>query len=208
MTDVKICGISDPTHLDCAAKGGARFIGLVFYPPSSRYIDPEQARILARTAPTGVRTVGLFVNPDNAKLDRTVSAVPIDMIQLHGHEDPVRIAEIKSMFHIPVIKALPVAQPADLDGIADYEQVSDWLLFDAKTPQFGGSGQSFDWKILQNRKFARPWMLSGGLHAGNIKEALSTLSPDAVDVSSGVESAPGKKDCSKITEFLQAVRQA
>ncbi|HOO52207.1 MAG TPA: phosphoribosylanthranilate isomerase [Alphaproteobacteria bacterium] len=217
MTDVKICGIRHQNHLDCAAKSGARYIGLVFYPNSPRFIDPEMARILARSAPTGVRLVGLFVNPDNAFLDKVLSSVPLDMVQLHGSEPPVRVMEIKSTHTLPVIKAIPVAKDKDLQDVDEYSQVADWLLFDAKvtrtndsfsSPLPGGNGVSFDWTILKNRRFSRPWMLSGGLHKGNVGDALSILNPDAVDVSSGVEASVGEKDSSKISEFIQIVRQS
>ncbi len=210
MTDVKICGIKEKNHLDIAAQAGARFIGLVFYPKSSRFIDPEMARLLSRSAPTGVRMVGLFVDPDDAWLSHVMGAVPLDMIQLHGAESPVRVQEIRSRYLLPVIKAIPVARPEDIDKTQDYEQVADWLLFDSKSPQgpiSGGSGVSFDWKILEGKRFNRPWMLSGGLNPDNIGQALSCLHPDAVDISSGVESETGVKDPLRIIEFLKCVRK-
>ncbi|MDD3020322.1 MAG: phosphoribosylanthranilate isomerase [Alphaproteobacteria bacterium] len=210
MTDVKICGIKEKNHLDIAAQAGARFIGLVFYPKSPRFIDPEMARLLSRSAPTGVRMVGLFVDPDDAWLSHVLGAVPLDMIQLHGGESPVRVQEIRAHHHVPIIKAIPVAQPEDLEKTQEYEQVADWLLFDSKSQKSsvsGGSGISFDWKILEGKRFKRPWMLSGGLNSENIGEALSFLHPDAVDVSSGVESEVGVKDPSRMIEFLKQVRQ-
>ncbi len=210
MTDVKICGIKEKNHLDVAAQAGARFIGLVFYPKSPRFIDPEMARLLSRSAPTGVRMVGLFVDPDDAWLSHVLGAVPLDMIQLHGGESPVRVQEIRAHHHVPIIKAIPVARPEDLEKTQEYEQVADWLLFDSKSQKSsvsGGSGISFDWKILEGKRFKRPWMLSGGLNSENIGEALSFLHPDAVDVSSGVESEVGVKDPSRIIEFLKQVRQ-
>ncbi|OIN87186.1 MAG: N-(5'-phosphoribosyl)anthranilate isomerase [Alphaproteobacteria bacterium CG1_02_46_17] len=210
MTDVKICGIKEKNHLDVAAQAGARFIGLVFYPKSPRFIDPEMARLLSRSAPTGVRMVGLFVDPDDAWLSHVLGAVPLDMIQLHGAESPVRVQEIRSIHHLPIIKAIPVARPEDLEKAQEYEQVADWLLFDSKSQKSsvsGGSGISFDWKILEGKRFERPWMLSGGLHVGNVQNALSCLHPNAVDVSSGVESELGIKDPSRIIEFLKQVRQ-
>ncbi|HRK97677.1 MAG TPA: phosphoribosylanthranilate isomerase [Alphaproteobacteria bacterium] len=217
MTEIKICGVTEKRHLDVALSHGARFIGLVFYPKSPRFIDPEMAKILARNAPTGVRMIGLFVDPDDAWLDHVIAAVPLDMIQLHGTETPVRVQEIKSKFHLPVIKAFPVATRDDLGVVSAYEPIVDWLLFDAKAVRSaekldpllpGGNGQSFDWTILLGRKFSKPWMLSGGLHAGNVRDALSLLSPDAVDVSSGVEACLGQKDALKIAEFIQTVKNS
>lgn len=210
MVDVKICGLKDPSHLDVAATSGARFAGLVFYPKSPRYIDPELARLISRAAPTGLRMVGLFVDPDDATLDRVLAAVPLDMIQLHGSEPPARVAAIKARYHLPVIKAIPVATRDDLAPVPSYEQVADWLLFDAKAPATatlpGGNGRNFDWSILRGKSFARPWMLSGGLTADNVGDALSLLRPDAVDVSSGVEKEPGHKDPLLIKAFITNVR--
>lgn len=210
MTDVKICGIRKPEHLETGYKHGARYAGFVFFDKSPRFIEPELARILSRSAPTGLKLVGLFVDPDDATLERVLSAVPLDMVQLHGKEPPVRVQEIHSRTLLPVMKAIPVATAADLSSIASYEAVADWLLFDAKAPPTssipGGNGVSFDWTLLKGQSFRKPWMLSGGLHSGNVGDALSVLQPDAVDVSSGVESSPGEKDSLKIAEFLQAAR--
>lgn len=209
MTDVKICGIRKPDHLDLCHKHGARYAGFVFFEKSPRFIDPELARILSRSAPTGLKLVGLFVNPDDTFLERVLSAVPLDMVQLHGSEPPVRVQDIRSRTLLPVMKALPVATGNDLLAVPAYEAVADWLLFDAKAPATsslpGGNGVSFDWSLLKGRRFHKPWMLSGGLHSGNVGDALSMLTPQAFDVSSGVESAPGEKDPLKIAEFLQTV---
>lgn len=205
---VKICGLTRPEDVAAAASAGARYIGLVFYPQSGRYVAPDIAAMLSRSVPTGVRIVGLFVDPDDQTLARTLAKVPLDMIQLHGSESPVRVAEIRRNHLLPVIKAIPVATERDLEAIDTYIQVSDWLLFDAKTPQFGGSGQSFDWNLLKNRKIARPWMLSGGLNKENVAEALKILTPDAVDVSSGVEETIGKKSKLKIVEFINKINNA
>lgn len=211
MTHIKICGIKTPDILSVAASAGARFAGFVFVPQSPRYIHPEQARILVRQSPTGLKNVGLFVNPDNENLYRIFEQVPIDMIQLHGNESPARVQEIKSLTGLPVIKAFPISNVGDLNTVSDYTHVIDWILFDAKAPQessiAGGNGISFDWAILQNRKFEKPWMLSGGLTPDNVADALSILSPDAVDVSSGVESHRGVKDAQKIIDFCHAVKR-
>lgn len=211
MTDVKICGITTPEMTFVAAGAGARFVGFVFVPQSPRFIDCERARLLSRQLPTGVRSVGLFVNPDDETLSRVLGAVSLDMIQLHGEESPARIQEIKSRYHLPIIKAVSISGTDDVTKIDDYLPVIDWILFDAKAPEnsniAGGNGTPFDWTILKGRKFPKPWMLSGGLTPDNIGDALSILSPDAVDVSSGVESSRGIKDADKIREFIQAVKQ-
>jgi phosphoribosylanthranilate isomerase len=211
MTAVKICGISEPKTLQVAIESGARYIGFVFYPPSPRHVSFETAWTLARMIPTGVRSVALFVNPDNALLDHVLSGVQLDMIQLHGSESPGRIAEIKSRYAMPVIKAIGVAEPSDLENLEGFEAAADWLLFDTKPPRGeipGGTGHSFDWGILAGRSFKKPWMLSGGLQPDNVAKALALLKPDAVDVSSGVESSRGIKDAEKIRAFIQAAKQA
>ncbi len=210
MVLTKVCGLKTPESLRLAADGGARFAGFVFYPPSPRALDRDQARVLAGMVPTGMRSVGLFVDADDAWLDHVVNAVPLDMLQLHGHESVARVAAVKARYKLPVIKALPVAGPDDLVQLEDYENIADWILFDAKAPANavlpGGNGLVFDWTVLKNVAHKKPWMLAGGLTPDNINAALDVLSPDAVDVSSGVESAPGIKDHDKITSFLNAVR--
>ena len=209
MTDVKICGLKDPENLSAAIEAGARFVGLVFYPPSPRNVSFDTAWNLARAVPTGVRSVGLFVNPDNEQLERILTGVQLDMVQLHGDESPGRINEIKEHFSMPVIKAIRVRDESDLEDVEGYEAAADWLLFDARPENAslpGGTGESFDWNILKGREFKKPWMLSGGLHESNVKEALSILKPNAVDISSGVESAKGVKDAKKIKGFIEAVK--
>lgn len=209
MTEVKICGLSTPETLTTAVESGARFVGFVFYPPSPRHVAFDTAFHLARAVPTGVRSIGLFVNPEDEELERIATGIQLDMIQLHGDETPERVAEIKARFAMPVIKAIRVATKYDLEGIEEFEDAADWLLFDAKPANAelpGGTGQSFDWNILKGKSFKKRWMLSGGLDTDNVKEALSILKPNAVDISSGVESAPGIKDAEKIKSFIKAVR--
>ncbi|MBU6235932.1 MAG: phosphoribosylanthranilate isomerase [Alphaproteobacteria bacterium] len=207
MTAVKICGITDEIALQAAAKAGAQYAGFVFYPKSPRNIVPDKAAILVKQ--TALTTVGLFVDPDDETLRRILSDVPLKMIQLHGNEPPERVAAIKSRYNLPVMKALRVATAIDITPAATYAQVADWLLFDAKVDgAVGGTGQAFDWTILKNYKPARPWMLAGGLTPDNVGEALIKLAPDAVDVSSGVESSPGIKDACKIAAFVETVRHA
>lgn len=206
MTFVKICGIKDLVSLTAATENGAKFIGLVFYPPSSRYVETEQAKILARHVPTGVKAVGLFVDPSDQDLDKVIPITQLDMIQLHGSETPGRVQEIKDKYSIKVIKAIPIASAEDMKQVKAYEAVADWLLFDTKSPEHGGSGKSFDWTILAGQTFTKPWMLAGGLTKENVKDALSLLQPDAIDVSSGVEIGKGVKSPEKIKEFLGYVR--
>ncbi|MEE8270824.1 MAG: phosphoribosylanthranilate isomerase [Alphaproteobacteria bacterium] len=212
--DVKICGISTPEALDAAVVGGARYVGLVFYPPSPRAVGPVQAGELARRVPTGVRTVGLFVEPDDDLLDTVLGQVPLDMVQLHGGERPERVAEIRGALTIPVIKAIGVATEGDLVRAADYEAVADALLFDARPPTDvaalpGGNGMPFDWSILAGRTWPLPWLLSGGLTADNLAEAVRATGAVAVDVSSGVEDRPGHKVPALIGAFLdRSVRLA
>ena len=209
-TAIKICGIKTPEIVAIAADAGARFVGFVFVPESPRYIHPEQARLLSRQLPTGLRSVGLFVNPTDEDLAQVLGAVSLDFIQLHGHESPARVAAIKSRFHLPVIKAFAISTAEDVTGVAPYLSVIDWILFDAKAPATsniaGGNGVAFDWTILKDKQFPKPWMLSGGLTPENIADALSVLSPDAIDVSSGVEMTRGVKDAQKIRDFCVAVK--
>lgn len=212
MVDVKICGVKTPDILSVAADCGARFVGFVFVPRSPRFVEPEQARLLSRQIPTGLRSVGLFSDPDDETISRVTSVVSIDYIQLHGSESAARVAEIKSRSHLPVIKAFPVSSREDISSVSPYLPVIDWILFDAKRPAdsdvTGGHGVAFDWTILKGQKFAKPWMLSGGLTPDNVAEALSILTPEAVDVSSGVEIRRGEKDAGKIHDFIAAVRNS
>lgn len=209
MTDVKICGLTEPESLTAAIKAGADFLGFVFYPASPRYIAPEAAAYLTHYVPKTVRSVGLFVDPEDAALKTTLAQVRLDVIQLHGQESPGRIAEIKQGFGLPVIKAISIASHADLEKIPGYDVVADWLMFDAAGEDLpGGTGKRFDWSLLSGVQTARPWFLAGGLTPENVGQAMTTLHPDAVDVSSGVESARGIKDPAKIRAFLKAVKQA
>ena len=209
MADVKICGIRDEKALQAAVEAGVRHIGFVFYPDSPRYIKPDQAKVLAEATPKSVRRVGLFVDPGSEGLEKILGTVELDMIQLHGDESPERVTEIKQKFGKPVMKALKIATKYDMEGLEDYEAAADWLLFDSKSADAempGGTGQSFDWSVLKDRTFQKPWMLSGGLNHENVSDALSLLNPKVVDVSSGVESEPGVKDPDKIREFVNIAR--
>jgi len=207
----KICGLSTGDALHAAIRGGARFVGFVFYPASRRNVTPELAAALASLVPEGVTRAGLFVDPTDALLAAVLERAPIDLLQLHGSEDPRRVAEIKARFGRPVMKAIPIAAPEDPDAAVPYLDVADWLLFDAKPPRGdpkalpGGNGLAFDWQLLGGRRWSKPWMLSGGLTAKNVAEAVGATHARAVDVSSGVEIRPGIKDLGKIGEFLERV---
>ena len=208
-TKVKICGIKDDKNLNIAIKAGTDFIGFVFYPPSPRYVEPRTALKLAEKLPKNINSVALFVNPADEDL---IKAKGLDMIQLHGNETPQRVMEIKDLAGCHIIKALRIGKSKDLEQITPYEDSADWLLFDAKPTSTqgdvlpGGTGKSFDWSLLYSINFKKPWMLSGGLNTKNVKRAISQLSPDAVDVSSGVEGRRGKKDAEKIQIFIETVK--
>ncbi len=202
----KICGISEPAALSAALAGGVRYLGFVFYPRSPRSVVPALAAELARMVPTGVRTVGLFVSPDDALLDHVIGQVPLDFIQLHDDDSPERLVEIRRRFALPVIKACRVADEADLARAQTYG-AADILLFDAKPAPGGaalpgGNGLPFDWRLLAGRSWPKPWMLSGGLNPGNLAEAVRLTGARLVDVSSGVEVSPGRKDPALIRAFL------
>ena len=181
----------------------------MFYPPSPRALTPDIARDLSRMLPTGLRAVGLFVDASDAEIGAVTARVPLDLLQLHGDETPRRVAEIRGRFGLPVMKAIRVATEDDLKPLPDYEAVADWILFDAKPPRNvtslpGGTGIAFDWQLLQRVNVKKPWMLSGGLTADNLAEAVSLTGAKMVDVSSGVEDRPGVKSAGKIWEFLGA----
>jgi phosphoribosylanthranilate isomerase len=207
--DVKICGINSAAALDAAVKGGARFIGFNFYARSPRFLDTEAAAALAGRVPRAVSRVGLIVDESNETIDGILRQVPLDMLQLHGQETPARVGEIRRRFGKPVMKAIKVAAAGDVDGASAFDGAADWLLFDAKAPPQmtdalpGGNAISFDWSLLADRRWNRPWMLSGGLHAGNLAEAVRTTGAAVVDVASGVEDRPGVKSPAKIAEFLR-----
>ncbi len=207
---VKICGLSEPETLRGAIDAGARYVGLNFFEKSPRYVTILQARELALLVPANICKVALFVDATNEQLDATTAKVPIDMLQLHGHETPERVIEIKKRYGLPVMKVVGVADAGDLTAIDTYMRVSDQILVDAKPPKDavlpGGNGISFDWRLIAGRRWACPWMLAGGLTAQNVSEAMRLTGATQVDVSSGVESAPGIKDNAKIAAFITAAQ--
>jgi phosphoribosylanthranilate isomerase len=198
--EVKICGVNTPKALAAAVAGGADYVGFAFYPRSPRYVTPEAAHALAAQAPARVTKVGLAVDLDDAALAAILEAVPLDMWQLHGGESPTRVAQIKERFGLPVMKAVKIAESADLAAAEPYFRVADRLLFDAKPPKEmtealpGGNALAFDWHLLAGRTWPLPWMLSGGLDPGNVAEAARIAGARAVDVSSGIEDRPGLKN--------------
>ncbi len=208
MIEVKVCGLTDAAAVAAAADGGARYLGFVFYPPSPRSLTPEEAVLLAAAAPAGRLKVGVVVDAGDAELERLLRLVSLDALQLHGAETPARVAAIKAKTGRVVIKALKIAARADLAAVGDYAEVADLLLFDAKPSRAagrlpGGNGEAFDWALLQGLDVARPWLLSGGLFRDNLEAAVRLSGARAVDVSSGVEARPGRKDPAKIRRFLE-----
>ncbi len=210
-TRIKICGMRELADIDAAAKAGAHYVGFVFFEKSPRHLSLEQARALALQAHMGLAKVALTVNADNAALDALLEAVPLDMLQLHGSESPERVAEVKARYGLPVMKAIGIADASDLPAIAQYEDVADQLLIDAKPPKNaalpGGNGLAFDWRLLAGRKYWRkPWMLAGGLTPDNVLQAVQMTGARQVDVSSGVESTVGVKDAALIEAFCKAAQ--
>jgi phosphoribosylanthranilate isomerase len=207
----KICGLTDATAVEAAVQHGADMVGFVFYPPSPRNVSAEQAEILLNEVPSGIDRVGLFVDPETDFLDKILGKARLDLLQLHGDETPERCRAISVYFGLPIIKAIKVSTKADLKAAKDYEDAVDWLMFDARPPADGalpgGNGKAFDWTILKGAEFKRPWLLAGGLTPDNLSQAVQQSGARAVDVSSGVESAPGKKDPAKIRAFLDAARR-
>ncbi|MCM8730051.1 phosphoribosylanthranilate isomerase [Hephaestia sp. GCM10023244] len=207
MTSVKICGLSTPETLAAAMTGGASHVGFVFFPPSPRNVTPERAAALAAKVPGALVKVGVFVDPDDALLDAAIAAGRLDAIQLHK-TGPQRAAAIRARVRREIWAAIPVKTRADLDAGRDYVEAADRLLYDAKTPDNaplpGGMGLRFDWALLDGIRHPLPWALSGGLSPDNVADAIARTGATLVDVSSGVESAPGTKDVDKIAAFLKA----
>ena len=208
---VKICGLKTPEAFDASLAAGADMVGFVFFPPSPRNIGYEAARSLGARAAGRAIKVARTVDADDLTFERIVESLKPGMLQLHGQETPERVAVVRTRFGLPVMKALPVAERADLSPIRLYEKVADRLLFDARPPRGatrpGGLGRSFDWTLLKGLDPAVPFMLSGGLDAGNVAEALAITGAPGVDVSSGVERVPGEKDPDKIHAFVRAARE-
>jgi phosphoribosylanthranilate isomerase len=205
----KICGLRKPEDIAVAARLQVSYMGLVFFEKSPRAVDIPTARALAIEAPPGLAKVGLMVDPNDAFLDAVNDALPLDMIQLHGSETPERVAEVRTRTGLPVMKAVGLRDASDLPRIVAFEGVADQILVDAKPPEDaelpGGNGVGFDWRLLAGREWTGPWMLAGGLTPGNVAEAVRLTGARQVDVSSGVESAPGQKDPDLIAAFCEAL---
>jgi phosphoribosylanthranilate isomerase len=207
---VKICGLRTPADVTAVARAGAAYAGFVFFAKSPRNVTLPEARLAALAAPPGLAKVALTVDADDAMLDAIVETVPLDMLQLHGHESPDRVAAVRARYGLPVMKAIGLAEEGDLPAIFEFSTVADQILIDAKPPRGaelpGGNGLAFDWRLLAGRRWLRPWMLAGGLTPQNVAEAVRLTGARQVDVSSGAESAPGVKDAARIAAFVAAAR--
>lgn len=203
---VKICGLTAAADVSAAIEAGAAYVGFVFFGKSPRNVSLAQARTLALSVPPGVAKVALTVDADDATLDALTDQVPLDFLQLHGHESPARVAEVKTRYGLPVIKAIGIAEAADLAQIDVYGGAADQLLIDAKPPpgatRPGGNALAFDWGLIAGRDWPLPWLLAGGLNPDNVSEAVARTGARQVDVSSGVEVAPGVKDADLIRAFI------
>ena len=211
-TRVKICGLKTPETVAAAVEAGAHYLGFNFFPKSPRYVDPAVARVLALEVPVGVAKVALTVDASDDDLARLLDTVPIDILQLHGHEDLERVAAVRARFGLPVMKAVGVSEPRDLQALDAYGMVADQLLVDAKAPKgaalTGGNGLPFDWRLISKRGWNAPWMLAGGLTAANVVQAVQMTGAKQVDLASGVETAPGVKDVGLIRAFMDTLRAA
>ena len=209
---VKICGLSTPETLEAALAAGADMVGFMFFPPSPRHLTLGTARELGARVKGGAKKVAVSVDADDATLQNCIEAVGPDLLQLHGKETVARVRDIKARFGIAVMKVIAVGQASDLVGVGGYAAVSDLIMFDARAPKDatrpGGLGKPFDWHLLESVKLSVPFMVSGGINAANVAEALRITRADAVDVSTGVESAPGVKDPDLIRAFIAAARAA
>ena len=210
---IKICGLKTEEAVRAAVAGGATHVGFIFFAKSPRHVDVESAARLAAVAKeTGALPVAVTVDADDATLAQIVAVMNPDMLQLHGHETPERVAEVKAKYGLPVMKALSISQAADFARIAPYKGIADVFLFDAKPPKGseipGGNAVSFDWSLLAGLEPGLDYLLAGGIHAGNVAEAITIASPPGLDISSGVESAPGVKDMGRIAAFFEAVKAA
>lgn len=210
--DIKICGLSTPETVNAALAGGASHVGFIFFEKSPRHVSPEQAGRLRQLALGKAKAVAVTVDAEDDALDTIVAAMAPDMLQLHGKETPERVAAVKARHGLPVMKALAIGEAADLARVTPYLGVADRMLLDAKPPKGsdlpGGNGVSFDWSLLSRLPEATDYLLSGGLDAGNVATALRLAEPPGLDISSGVERAPGVKDEGRIARFFAAVEAA
>lgn len=207
---VKICGLTDPAHAEDAADLGANFVGLVFYEKSPRFVSFQRAAEIFEFIPSKVARVGLFVDPDDGLLAQAMNNIRLDYLQLHGNESVERVEQVRLEFGMPVIKAVSIAGSADVEAAKAYDGVADMLMFDAKAPSDatrpGGNGLAFDWALLKDTRWQSPWFLAGGLTPETVAQAIAASGAKMVDVSSGVESAPGVKDYDKMAAFIAAAK--
>ena len=207
---IKFCGLRQPADIDAAAASGARYVGFVFFPKSPRCVTETEARALALRVPPGIAKVGLVVDMDGAGMEALLAKVPLDMLQLHGAETPARVADVKARFGLPVMKAVGIATAEDLGALDAFGAVADQLLVDARPPpgadRPGGNAVAFDWRLIAGRRWPVPWLLAGGLTPENVAEAVALTGARQVDVSSGIESAPGVKDAALMADFAAALR--
>lgn len=207
--EAKICGLSTAAAVEAAVAHGAAYVGFVFYPPSPRHVTGDVASALAALVPAKVQRVGVFVDPDDALLESILDAAPLDIIQLHGDETPARVAEIRARYGLKVMKAIKVSVESDVTEAFSYGDAADMLLFDARPPGGdagalpGGNGIAFAALLVRDGGWQQPWMLSGGLDAATLSAAVAASGAAIVDVSSGVEDAPGEKNLAKIRGFLE-----
>ena len=205
---VKICGLTTLDTLSGAINAGAAYVGFVFYEKSPRHLSIEKASKMAKAVPEGICKTALVVDPTDNDLDLLLDKIPVDMIQLHGHESAERVSEVKDKFGLPVMKAVGISDESDLIRLNEYSRISDQILVDAKPSKNsilpGGNGLSFDWRLLAGRRWATPWMLAGGLTPDNLIEAAKLTGATQFDVSSGVETSSGVKDIKLISDFIQA----
>ena len=205
---VKICGLTTLNTLSAAINSGSTYVGFVFFEKSPRHLTIEQAIKMANIVPDGICKTALVVDPSDKDLDDLLDKVPVDMIQLHGHESAERVSEVKDKFGLPVMKAVGISDESDLVNLYEHSRIADQILVDAKPPKNavlpGGNGLSFDWKLLAGRRWSTPWMLAGGLNSSNLLQAAKLTGARQFDVSSGVETSTGVKDIKLISDFIQA----
>jgi phosphoribosylanthranilate isomerase len=204
---VKVCGLTEAECLQQAVSLGAAYVGFIFFPPSPRFVPPERAGELAALVEGGTQTVGVLVDASDEFIDHILSWVPLDVLQLHGHETPERVAGLATRTGLKVMKAIRVEGSQDLEPLPAYAEAADMILFDAKPPRDaawpGGHGLPFDWRLLEDIDIGKPWALAGGLGTDNLEAAVRLVHPPIVDVSSGVEASPGIKDPRKLEAFLK-----
>ena len=211
--DVKICGLTDKVTVKAAVKAGASHLGFIFYPPSPRSLTPKEAGYITSKTPNHVKRVAVIVDAKDDLINDIIQNLSPHILQLHGSETILRIKEIKQKFKLPIMKAIKVANYNDVKSSQRYSDSSDFLLFDAKPPIIskdslpGGNGISFDWGLLGSAKIKKPWFLSGGIHVGNVHQAIKITGSKSIDISSGVEDQPGVKNVEKIEGFMKSLKE-